>query len=335
MYPIVSGTLAPSWMDPFVLSSRSDRVIALLCLLGAVVFWGTSFAATKTALDGFDPMTVIWLRMMLASVVFLPVWFFIPRPQYRSGDLKWLALVVLLQPCIYYLAEGYAVRFTTSSAAGVISAIVPLLVAAGAWLFLGERLSLRSGAAIAVSLAGVAMLSLGGTTQASAPAPVLGNLLELLAMASAAGSMITLKHLSSRYNPWFLTGLQAAVGAVFFLPGVLAQDPVAWTTATRLEWGSIAYLGTVVSLVAFGLYNTAVARMPANRAALSINLVPAVALFTGWMVRGETLSPMQLLACGVIVGAVVISETGGQARHHAVEPVAPEATVTEVAFNEQ
>jgi len=293
-------------------SGATTRVIPLLCLLGAVVFWGTSFVATKTALDSFTPMTVIWLRMAVATLVFLPAWFFIPRPDAQPGDLKWLALIALLQPCVYYLAEGYAVRLTTSSAAGVISAIVPLLVAAGAWLFLREHLSMRSGVAIAISLAGVAMLSVGGEAQASAPNPALGNMLEVLAMACAAGSMIALKHLSARYNPWFLTGLQAAVGAIFFLPGALASGPQTWTAAAPVAWASVAYLGIAVSLAAFGLYNTAVTQMPANRAALAINLVPAVALLAGWLLLGESLSALQLVACAIIVGAVVLSETGGQ-----------------------
>jgi drug/metabolite transporter (DMT)-like permease len=291
----------------------TDRLISILCLLGAVIFWGTSFVATKTALDSFEPMTVIWLRMATAALVFAPAWFFVPKPAYQRGDLKWLALIALLQPCIYYLAEGYAVRLTTSSAAGVISAIVPLLVAAGAWLFLGEHLSARSVVAIAISLVGVAMLSLGGTTQASAPNPVLGNFLEVLAMVCAAGSMIALKHVSSRYNPWFLTGLQASVGALFFLPGAIAGGTANWSAAAPSAWISVVYLGTFVSLAAFGLYNTAVTRMPANRAALSINLVPAVALLAGWLMRGESLTAMQLVACAIIVGAVVLAETGPSA----------------------
>jgi len=293
-----------------VQTRNTDRLISLLCLVGAVVFWGTSFAALKSALASFSPMTVIWLRMAIATTVFAPMWFFLPKPEYRRGDIKWLALITLLQPCVYYLAEGYAIRYTTSSAAGVISAIVPLLVAAGAWLFLKEHLTLRSVMAIAISLAGVAMLSLGGQSQASAPNPALGNVLELIAMVAAAGSMIALKHVSTRYNPWFLTGLQAAVGAVFFLPGAIAGNPSTWADATPLAWACVAFLGTVVSLGAFGLYNTAVTRMPANRAALAINLVPAVALLTGWIALGETLAPVQLAACVIIVGAVVLSETG-------------------------
>jgi drug/metabolite transporter (DMT)-like permease len=319
--PDSAPSQSASRLEPASVSTSrvADRVVPLLCLLGAVVFWGTSFVAIKTALDSFSPMTVIWLRMAIATLVFAPAWFFIPKPDYRPGDLKWLALIALLQPCIYYLAEGYAVRLTTSSAAGVISAIVPLLVAAGAWLFLHEHLSARSIAAIAISLVGVAMLSLGGTTQVSAPNPVLGNVLEVIAMIAAAGSMLALKHIAHRYNPWFLTGLQAMVGALFFLPGALVSGPSTWASAAPIAWASVAYLGVFVSLGAFGLYNTALRSMPANRASLAINLVPAVAVLGGWMLRGESLSPVQLAACAIIIGAVALSETGPAVRAETID----------------
>lgn len=290
---------------------RRLETTALVCLGGAVLFWGTSFVAAKTALDSFSPMTVIWLRMAIATLAFAPFWRKLPRPDYRAGDWKLFLLSGLLMPCLYYTFEGYAIVNTTSSQAGVVSAVVPLLVAAGAWLFLRERLGVRGGAAIALSLVGVAALSLGGAAHASAPNPVLGNALELMAMVAAAGSQLAIKHLSTRYNPWLITAAQAALGTVFFLPGALASGPATWAAAAPAGWASVAYLGVFVSLAAFGLYNTALSRMPASRAALSINLIPAVALLAGWVGRGESLSLVQLLACVVIVGAVVFGETGG------------------------
>jgi drug/metabolite transporter (DMT)-like permease len=300
--------------------TKRFEVTALLCLGGAVLFWGTSFAAAKSALDTFSPMTVIWLRMAIATLAFAPFWRAVPRPVYRAGDWKLFLLSGLLMPCLYYLFEGYAVHFTTSSQAGVVSAVVPLLVAAGAWLFLRERLSGRASAAIAISLAGVAMLSMGGIAQASAPNPILGNSLELLAMIAAAGSQLAIKRLSERYNAWLITGAQAALGTLFFLPGALASDPRTWLAAPPSAWLNVAYLGIFVSLGAFGLYNTALSRMPASRAAISINAIPAVAVLTGWIVRGESLSAIQLVACAVIVGAVVFGESGSAEESTAESP---------------
>jgi drug/metabolite transporter (DMT)-like permease len=289
--------------------------LAMLCLAGSVLFWGLSFTATKTALvGGFSPMTVVWLRMVIASLVLAPFWSHIPKPDYRRGDIGWLALVCLLQPGLYYLCENYAIGLTTSSQAGVISAIVPLLVAAGAWLFLHEHISAGTVGGIALSIVGVAALSLGAKAGLHAPNPVLGNVLEVVAMVSAAGSMIALKHLITRYDPWMLTGIQAFAGAVFFLPGALASDPRTWLAMPASAWWGIAYLGAFVSLGAFGLYAMALAKLPASRAAIAINAVPLVALMAGWLVLGESLGALQAVGCVAIAAGVALGQSSGGQR---------------------
>jgi drug/metabolite transporter (DMT)-like permease len=291
----------------------------LLLLGGAVLFWGSSFLATKSAMQTFSPMTVMWLRMVLASLVFLPFWRRVPRPERRAGDRRYLLLAVLFVPCLYYLLEGYALRYTSSGQAGAVSAVFPLLVAAAAWPLLGERLSWQAAVAIAVSIAAIALLSFSGVTGEAAPAPVLGNVLEFCAMLAATGSTLVVKHLSSRYDPWLLTGLQAAVGAVFFLPLAFASGVPDLPAAPLSTWVALLYLGVVCGLGAFGLYNSALKLMPANRAALAINAIPVVALLGGWLVLGETLTWVQLLACVLIIGAVVFAEVTGRAP--AEEPV--------------
>lgn len=212
-------------------------------------------------------------------------------------------------PGLYYLCEGHALQYTTSGQAGVISATLPLMIALGARVWLGEPLTRRSLVALGVSLAGVAALSFGGPVETDAPNPLLGNVLELLAMLAAAGSMLTIKRLSSRYDPWLLTGWQSIAGVVFFLPFALLSDPTRWLSAPAMTWLSQGYLGIAVGLGAFGLYNAPLAAWAASRAVQAINLVPAVALAAGWVWRGESLSPLQVAASLVIVGAVVVAST--------------------------
>ncbi len=290
---------------------RTTRLRPLLLLGGAVLFWGSSFLATKSAMHSFSPMAVMWLRMVFASLVFLPFWRRVPRPARRPGDRRYLLLAVVFIPCLYYLLEGFALKYTTSGQAGAVSAVFPLLVAAAAWPLLGERLSWQGGAGIAVSVGAIAVLSFTGVHQAAAPAPLLGNVLEFCAMLAATGSTLVVKHLTSRYDPWFLTGLQAAVGVVFFAPLAFAGGVPGFAAAPLSTWAALLYLGVVCGLGAFGLYNSALKLLPANRAALAINAIPVVALLGGWLVLGEALTWPQLLACALIVGAVVFAEVSG------------------------
>lgn len=284
------------------------NVRAMLYLGGAVLFWGTSFAVTKSAYSALPPMTVVWLRMLLALVAFLPLLPRVKRPDYQPGDWKLLGMAALFLPCLYFLGEGFAIRYTTSSQAGVIAAVMPLIVAVSGWVVLRERPASRTVVAVVLSIIGVAGLSIGGAAQADAPNPMLGNLLELGAMFAAAGATLTISRLSSRYDPLLITGLQMAAGSVFFAPLALASGPIEWAAVPASAWAAIAYLGIACGLAAFGLYNSALRLVPATRAALTINLVPVVALVAGWLALGETLSWLQLVACAVIIGAVVYAE---------------------------
>lgn len=287
---------------------NSLRVRPLLYVAAAVVLWGSSFVATKSAMRSFSPMTVIWLRMVIASLIFLPFWRRVPRPDRRPGDAKYVVLAVLFIPCLFYLMEGYALHFTTSGQAGIVSAIFPLFVAVAAWVLLKERLAWQLAAAITASIVAVALLSLSGTAQASAPNPPLGNLLEFGAMGAAAGSTLVVKHLSARYDAWFITGLQAAVGVVFFAPLALAAGLPDLGAVPLSTWAALVFLGGACGLGAFGLYNSALKMLPANRAALAVNAAPVVAIAGGWLVLGETVTWVQVAASAAIVGAVAFAE---------------------------
>ena len=107
---------------------------------------------------------------------------------------------------------------TTASQAGMITAMLPLMVAVGARVVLGEILTVRTMAGFGVAIVGACWLSMAGQPSMDAPNPMLGNFLEFMAMVCATGYIISLKHLTARYSPFFLTAVQAFLGAVFFFP---------------------------------------------------------------------------------------------------------------------
>jgi drug/metabolite transporter (DMT)-like permease len=289
-------------------STLRSETWPLLGLAGAVLLWGTSFVATKAALTGFGPLVVVGIRMLLASAMMSVLWPRLPSPRRQHGDWRLLIVLAGMWPCVYFVLEGNALRLTTSSQAGTISALVPLLVVVGARIFLAERLARQAVMGLAISMVGVFALSVGGPAETAAPNPALGNALEVLAMASYAVSTLTLKSLVGRYNSWLLTGLQCLSGAIVFLPAVLLTPIHDWRAAPPEAWAGALYLGLLVTLVPSGLYNMAVSRMPAGRAALAINLVPVVALISGWAIQGDSLSVLQGAACVAILSGVLLGQ---------------------------
>ncbi len=315
----------------------------VLALLTAALLWGGSFAAMRVALKVLNPWSLIWLRMVVGLALFAPfVARRLPRnlrASYKRGDWKLLILLAASEPCLYFLLESNALRFTTSSQAGVIVGAAPLLVALGAWLFLNERMNAPGVVGLALSVAGVAGLSLlqapAGSASAGALNAPLGNGLEFGAMIAAASYTLSSNRLGRRYSPWLLTALQLAAGALFFLPGLvfLVRDgwagfPWSSTGAARAAaqevspWllvGLLGFLGSFVTLAAFGCYNWGLSRLPAARASLFLNLIPVIAVLLGWVLLAESLSVGQCLAAGAVVGGVLLGQGLGRG-HRSARP---------------
>ena len=283
------------------------RAQAVLCLVVAMALWGSSFVALKVAFAELPPLWVIFARMALGSLVFLCAWRWRGRMKYRAGDWKYLLGLAVCEPCLYFIFEAYALQNTSASQAGMITALLPLLVAVGAFIFLHERISRANLAGFLLAVVGAVWLSLGGEADANAPSPVLGNFLEFLAMLCAMGYILTLKFLSERYSAFLLTAMQAFVGAVFFLPVAIWSAPLP-TTISLTGLAAVVYLGAIITVGAYGLYNFAVSRMPASQASAFVNLIPLFTLLIAAVWLGERLNVQQMLAAVVVFAGVALSQ---------------------------
>ena len=282
-----------------------------MALLAAVIFWGSSFSIMKISIHSLGPWTVMWARMVVALVVIVPFWRRIWPLPYQPGDWKLLLPMCLFEPCLYFTLESNALRFTSSSQAGLITASVPIMVAFAAPFALGERVSRGTVAGLAAAMGGVVWLTLAGDPSDVATNPLLGNTLEMGAMMSAVGYIILVKKLSWRYSPFTLTAMQIVVGFCFFLPGVysFAGKGIVLTVG---QIGALVYLGVCVTLGAFGFYNYGIAHVPANRASAFINIIPVVAVIFGWTLLGETLNGEQIAAAMCVLSGVWLSQWCGK-----------------------
>ncbi len=282
--------------------------ISVVSLVLAMILWASSFIALKLAFQSYDPMVVVFGRMAVASLFFV---FFLGRCRgnvYRKGDLKYLLFMAVCEPCLYFVFEAKAIENTTASQAGMITAMLPLMVAVGARAFLKERVTKQTFAGFALAIVGAFWLGMGALPSENAPNPLWGNFCEFMAMVFATGYTLTLKRLTARYNPLFLTAFQAFVGTVFFLPFLFMEST---TLPGKLEWVptlSILYLGVFITFGAYGLYNYGVSRIPASQASAYVNLIPVFTIVLGWMVLGERFTAAQYLASALVFGGVFLSQ---------------------------
>ena len=78
----------------------------------------------------------------------------------------------------------------------------------------------------------------------------------------------------------------------------VTQEAVLW----------VIYLGVVVTLGGYGLFNYALSRVEASKAAMFINLIPVFTLLLAFLILGEKLSFIEMVASGVILSGVFITQ---------------------------
>ena len=277
-------------------------------LIAAMVLWASSFVVLKLAFRSYHPMVVIFGRMVVASLCFLLFANRFRGVRFRKGDWKFILFMTICEPCLYFIFEAAALENTTASQAGMIAAMLPLMVAVAARLVLKERLSRRTYLGFAIAICGAVWLSGAGKPHAAAPDPILGNFLEFVAMVCATGYIITLKQLTARYSPFLLTAFQAFIGSLFYFPLLLLPStalPTRWEPTGIM---AILYLGAFISFGAYGLYNFGVSRISVSRASAFVNLIPVFTLFFGWAILGERFTAVQYVAAGLIFTGIYVSQ---------------------------
>lgn len=283
------------------------NLLPILAILGAVLLWGSSFSTMRVVLRVLSPFEVMSCRLTIAFICILPFIKQLIPENCKKGDIKILVPTVMFQPCLYFLFESRALQLTTSSQAGIIAACVPLMVSFAAWIFLAESINMKTIIGLLLSIFGVILLTWFQSSTSTASNPVLGNILEFIAMICAASNLILIKKLSNRYNTWTLTAMQVIAGTIFFLPGLKSVMQLPLSIWNLHIIAILFFLGACVSLVSFGLYNYGISKIPASRASIFINLVPVTAVLLGWVALNEVLNTKQCIAAGIVIFGVLLS----------------------------
>jgi drug/metabolite transporter (DMT)-like permease len=284
------------------------RWSAYIALLSATFLWGGSFIAMKIAFRSYDPMVVMFGRMIVASLCVL---FFLKRfdrTRFRKSDLKYLILLVLCDPCLYFVFEANALEHTSASQAGIIVSMLPLMVAIAARAFLKEHVTRKNLTGFAAAIVGAVGLSLTAEVSQNAPNPALGNFLEFIAMMCATGYVVALKRLTFSLSPFFLTAMQALAGTGFYLILLFLPSTTLPSHFDPTATVAVVYLGAFVTLGAYGFYNFGLSRIPASQASTFVNLIPVFTILLDWIIFGEQLRMIQYAAAALILVGVMVSQ---------------------------
>jgi drug/metabolite transporter (DMT)-like permease len=274
-------------------------------LILAMVLWSSAFIAVKIALVDIPPFLLIFSRLVLGSIFFLMFWKFKCGSSIARKDYFLLLLMGLLEPCLYFMCETTALQYTTASQAGIIFAFLPIFIIIFSYVFFRERPTLFQCVGGGLAILGVIVLNLYGGRSEHGVNPVKGNLLELFAIACAAGYTILLKKLSGDYSPFFLAGVQSFIGTIFFLPFAWLDSGFSSEVSSQ-SIIAVVYLGVIVTAGAYLFFNIGMASVTATQGGMYFNLIPIFTLLFSVVILDESINSEQAISMALVIFGVSI-----------------------------
>ena len=274
--------------------------------------WGVSFVLTKHLLIDFNPITIIFIRCVIASVFFASFCIFVYKKEFiiAKKDLKFFIGMAFFEPFIYFLFETYSLKYCDASVVSVIIATIPLFVALMAVFIFRERLSKLNFFGIALSILGIVVMlwrSFGDVGFS-----YFGILLAFGAVFSTIGYNYFLKKIPTSYNPIVVITWQNIIGLVAFLPLVFMVNNTETIVAQYHAFGDITNLSFILilsifcSTIAFILYIDSMRKMGLARTNIFVNLIPVMTVVIAYFVLKEDITLPKVLGIVIVIMGIFL-----------------------------
>lgn len=281
------------------------------------IIWGSTYLAIRYAVDSMPPFLMAGVRFLIAGAVLYT--FMASRGTPAPKRIHWRSTLII--GALLLLAGNggvvWAEQRVPSGIASLMVAIVPLWIVLIDWLRPGgSRPSLPVTVGVLVGLAGIGLLVTGGdeSNQAIDPLGILSILIATICWASGT--------FYARSAPLSSSSLQTTAmemlcgGGLLLLLGTVSGE---WgrldlAKVTLPSVVALVYLIVFGALVAYTAYTFLINHATPARAATYAYVNPVVAVFLGWLFRGEPLMIKTIIAAAIIIGSVVIITTYNASR---------------------
>lgn len=267
----------------------------LLCIL-----WGSSWIAIKKSMTDITPLFSLTLRFVISILILYPIVFYKKLKLPKSfKEFFILGLPGLFMYGVHYALVYFAELYIDSSLMSVLFASFPLFVGLFAYLFLKEeQLSPYTWLGIFLGFVGVLIISLGSLKTSGEI--FIGTILGVSSVVAAALGMIIHKVKHVKKDILVSVTVQMTLGGIPLMIAAFIFEDVTAIKLSTVSVGSILYLATFCTVIAFLSYYYLMARVTAVVASSTAYVTPLVAIFIGLVFFGESLTGF------ILAGAVLI-----------------------------
>lgn len=290
------------------MKTMNKQLLGHILACGTQIMWGATFVSTKVLLNYFQPVEILFIRMLLAVIALFVI---DPHPL-RLGDRRRelaFAGAGLTGLVLYFLLENTALTMTYASNVGIIVACAPFFVAVMVGLFFKEKQGKNFYIGFVIAIAGVIMVSVSG--KQSFHLNPFGDFLAFLAMISWGAYSAIVKKISEWDYPIVAVTRRIYFYGVILLLPVLLYEEDGWNLSAFREPTVIAnllFLGLCASALGFFLWNLATGWIGAVKTSLYIYVSPIVTVVLSMFVLHEKMTVFSVIGSVCILIGLMISQ---------------------------
>ncbi|CDX25119.1 conserved membrane hypothetical protein [Mesorhizobium sp. ORS 3324] len=288
---------------------------AYLFLLSTTLLWGGNSVAGKLAVGHVSPMTLVFLRWVLAVLILLPVGWRAFRQDWPELRRHWL-LLAGLGACgftIFNVIFYTALNYTTAINVSIEQAAIPIVIILANFVLFRLHVQRLQIVGVALTVVGVALTaSHGDLSQLLKLELNFGDAIMLVAVVCYSLYSVGLRMKPSvRWQSLILAlSLAALLTSVPFFVWEVAAGRVIVPDARG--WAVAFYTALGASVVSQIFYIRGNELIGANRAGLFINLVPIFGTLLSVLIVGERFELYQGLALALVLGGITLAEYSGR-----------------------
>jgi drug/metabolite transporter (DMT)-like permease len=296
------------WTALNTINPQSNGGIYFLAVL-TMLFWGLSFVWSTIVFKYYDPLTTIFLRLVISSaILILYIKAFKLGEKIERKDYGFFLLCSLFNPFLYFLGENYGLKLTSPSISAVVIATIPVFTPIAAAFILKERLTLINIMGIVLSFTGILIMIVKPDMSIEASPAGFGLL--MLAVLTAVIYSILIKKLVTRYKPITIITAQNILGIVYFLPFFLflTLDDFLSVTPNFELISSLLQLAIFASSLAFIFFTKVIRSIGVSKANVFSNLIPVFTAIFSVILVSETFSSRKIIGILIIMSGILVAQ---------------------------
>ncbi|WP_313805102.1 DMT family transporter [Cytobacillus sp.] len=292
--------------------------IAYFQLALSMAFVGANVAVGKIIVEDVPIFLFSEIRFLIALLFLVPM-MLISRPKtvkMQKSHWGYLILQSFFGVFLFSVLMLYGVRFTSATAAGIITSTVPAVIALLSFFFLRERLSAPQAISMCLAVLGISIITFQtNSSTLESPLFLLGNVLVFGAVISEALFTIFAKKLSNVLTPIQMAAGVNIIGFILFLPFSIKEAITYHFFSLELTvYLLIIYYAITASVLSFVLWYKGVVKVSANIAGIFTGFIPITATLVGIVILKEPFGMNQLIGIMCVLGAIYLGTRGTKAK---------------------